>query len=178
MVGSLFGDQAATAFRGLWTDHVTAFFNYSRGLATERHRRPGTTRARSWSTFENQAWPTSSPRRRRDGCPATRPVQRSSARRPPHRAGRRLRGQRLRRGPTTLYREAYAHTFGLGHTLAATLLPPDQAAALDQPSWRLRSALDRLLGEHVALAVAALRAGATNSPDFPAAADALERQHP
>ena len=72
-----------------------------------------------------------------------------------------------------LYRESYAHTFDLGHTLAATLLPPDQAAALDQPSWRLRSALDRLLGEHVALAVGALRAGGTNSPDFPAAADAL-----
>jgi hypothetical protein len=72
-----------------------------------------------------------------------------------------------------LYRETYAHTFDLGHALAATLLPPDQAAALDQPSWRLRSALDRLLGEHVALAVGALRAGGTNSPDFPAAADAL-----
>ena len=61
-----------------------------------------------------------------------------------------------------LYRESYAHTFDVGHTLAATLLPPDQAAGLDQPSWRLRSALDRLLGEHVALAVAVLRAGGTN----------------
>src|SRR5690348_4342171 len=26
MVGSLFGDQAATTFRGLWTEHVTALF--------------------------------------------------------------------------------------------------------------------------------------------------------
>ena len=44
---------------------------------------------------------------------------------------------------------------------------------LEEPQWRLRSELGRLLGEHVALAVAALRAGATTSPDFPAAADAL-----
>ena len=73
------------------------------------------------------------------------------------------------------YRTAYSHAFGIGQTLAATLLPPDQAAKLDQPSWRLRSELDRLLGEHIALAVATLRAGATESPDFPAAAASLDK---
>ena len=73
------------------------------------------------------------------------------------------------------YRTAYSHAFGIGQTLAATLLPPDEAAKLDQPSWRLRSELDRLLGEHIALAVAALRAGATESPDFPAAATSLDQ---
>ena len=66
-----------------------------------------------------------------------------------------------------LYRETYAHTFDLGDALAVTLLPPDQAGALDQPSWRLRSALDRLLGEHVALAVGVLRAGGTNARTSP-----------
>jgi hypothetical protein len=74
-----------------------------------------------------------------------------------------------------LYRTAYSHAFGIGQALAATLLPPDQSAPLNQPSWRLRSELDRLLGEHVALAVATLRAGATNSPDFTASADALNK---
>jgi hypothetical protein len=68
-----------------------------------------------------------------------------------------------------LYRQGYTHTFGLGHALATTLLPADQAAVLTEPQWRVRSELGRLLGEHVALAVAALRAGAANSPDFAAA---------
>ena len=72
-----------------------------------------------------------------------------------------------------LYRQAYTHLFQAGHPLAAGLLGPDQAASLQEPSWRLRSELNRLLGEHVALAVPALRAGATNSPDFPQAAAAL-----
>jgi hypothetical protein len=71
------------------------------------------------------------------------------------------------------YRDGYRHTFEIGHTLATTLLPPDQAAQLDAPAWRLRSELTRLLGEHVGLALSALRAGATNSPDFPAAVQAL-----
>ena len=44
------------------------------------------------------------------------------------------------------------HTFGLGHALATTLLPADQAAVLAEPQWGLPSELGRLLGEHVALA--------------------------
>jgi len=72
------------------------------------------------------------------------------------------------------YRTAYSHAFGIGQTPAATLLPPEQSAPLSQPSWRLAER-DRLLGEHIALAVAALRAGATESPDFPAAAANLDK---
>ena len=43
----------------------------------------------------------------------------------------------------------------------------------DTPAWRLRSSLTQLLGEHVELVVGALRAGATDAPDFKAAADAV-----
>ena len=71
------------------------------------------------------------------------------------------------------YRAGYTHTFMLGHALASTLLPPDQAAVLNEPQWRLRSELGRLLGEHIALTVGTLRAGATNSPDFTDSASAL-----
>jgi hypothetical protein len=71
------------------------------------------------------------------------------------------------------YRAGYSHTFALGHALASTLLPPDQAAVLNEPQWRLRSELGRQLGEHVALTVGTLRAGATNSPDFTEASSAL-----
>ena len=34
VVKAMFGEQAATAFHGTWTDHTTAFYNYARSLAT------------------------------------------------------------------------------------------------------------------------------------------------
>jgi hypothetical protein len=172
MVGSLFGDQAATAFRGLWTDHVTALFNYSRGLATNDTAVRDDAKTQLVE-FENQlADFFSSASQGRLPRDAARAAVQTHVEHLTEQADAYAAKDYAR--SDALYRETYAHTFDLGHSLAATLLPPDQAAALDQPTWRLRSALDRLLGEHVALAVAALRAGGTNSPDFPAAADALD----
>jgi hypothetical protein len=72
-----------------------------------------------------------------------------------------------------LYRQSYAHRFGLGTALAGGLLGPDAAAALKAPQWRLQSELARLLGEHVALVVTAIRAGVADSDDFQAAAEML-----
>ena len=171
MVGSLFGDQAATAFRGLWTDHVTALFNYSRGLATNDAAVRDDAKAQL-VTFENGlADFFSSASQGRLPRAAARDAVQAHVDHLTQQADAYAAKDYAR--ADALYREGYAHTFDIGHTLAATLLPPDQAGALEQPTWRLRSALDRLLGEHVALAVGALRAGGTNSPDFPAAADAL-----
>jgi hypothetical protein len=171
VIGSLFGDQAASALRPMWANHVTALFNYARGVATND------TAVRDQAktqlvTFENGLADffssASQGRLPRDAArqAAQTHVEHLLAQADAYAAKDYARSD-------ALYRQSYAHTFDLGHTLAATLLPPDQATGLDQPSWRLRSALDRLLGEHVALAVGALRAGGTNSPDFPAAVDAL-----
>ena len=171
VVGSLFGDQAAGAFRGLWTNHVTALFNYSRGLATDDAAVRDDARTQLVA-FENDLADffsgASQGRLPRD---AARQAVQAHVEHLTEQADAYAAKDYAR--ADTLYRQGYAHTFDLGHSLAATLLPPDQAAALDEPSWRLRSALDRLLGEHVALAVGALRAGGTDSPDFPAAAEAL-----
>jgi hypothetical protein len=171
VVGSLFGDDAATAFRGLWTDHVTALFNYSRGLATNDTGVRDDAKAQLVD-FENKLadfFASASQGRLPDE--AARAAVQTHVEHLTEQADAYAAKDYAK--SDELYRETYAHTFDLGHTLAATLLPADQAATLEQPSWRLRSALDRLLGEHVALAVGALRAGGTNSPDFPAAADAL-----
>jgi hypothetical protein len=171
VVGSLFGDDAATAFRGLWTDHVTALFNYSRGLATNDTGVRDDAKAQLVD-FENKlADFFSSASQGRLSDAAARGAVQTHVEHLTEQADAYAAKDYAK--SDELYRETYAHTFDLGHTLAATLLPADQAATLEQPSWRLRSALDRLLGEHVALAVGALRAGGTNSPDFPAAADAL-----
>jgi hypothetical protein len=171
MIGSLFGDQAASTFRPLWADHVTALFNYSRGLATNDPAVRDQSKAQLVGFEDRLADFFSSASQGRLAAAAAHEAVRTHidhlvAQTDAYAAGDYAHAD-------ALYRESYAHTFDLGHTLAATLLPPDEAAGLEQPSWRLRSVLDRLLGEHVALAVAALRAGGTRSPDFPAAVDAL-----
>ena len=171
VVGSLFGEGAASTFRPRWGDHVTTFFNYARAQATGDAA--GRDRARAeLGAFESDLADFFS------GASQGR-LPRDAARAAVEQHVAHLLDQsdayaaRDYARSDALYRESYAHTFEIGHSLAATLLPPEQAAALDEPSWRLRSALDRLLGEHVALAVGALRAGGTSSPDTAAAVEAL-----
>jgi hypothetical protein len=72
-----------------------------------------------------------------------------------------------------IYRQGYTHSYAMGKTLVAALVTPGQAAVLNSPLWRLRSELSRLLGEHVVLVLAAVRAGVTNGPDFPASAQSV-----
>jgi hypothetical protein len=171
LVGALFGAPAADQFRTLWADHVSALFSYSRGLATD----DAATRDQARSDlvrFENgiaEFFSTASQGR------LPREAARSTVLTHVEHLVEQADAYAAKDYPraNALYREGYSHTFQLGHALATTLLPPEQAAALAEPQWRLRSELGRLLGEHVALAVGTLRAGATDSPDFPAAAAAL-----
>ena len=173
VVKAMFGDQAANAFRGTWNDHTTAFFNYARGLATNDPGVRADARAQlvkfesGLGDFFSAASQGRLPQAAARTTLATHVdhlLQQADA----------YAGHNYARA-ADLYRTAYSHAFGIGQALAATLLPPDQSAALDQPSWRLRSELERLLGEHVALAVATLRAGATESPDFTANGNALNK---
>ena len=71
------------------------------------------------------------------------------------------------------YTMAYEHGYEMGGALASTLLPKSLAAQLGQPQWRLRAALTDLLGEHVALVVAAMRAANGDAADFQALAKGL-----
>jgi hypothetical protein len=71
------------------------------------------------------------------------------------------------------YRAGYAHAFAAGKGIGTALLTPAEGAQLDTATWRLRSALTQLLGEHVELVIGALRSGATDAPDFTAAANAV-----
>ncbi len=66
------------------------------------------------------------------------------------------------------YVMAYEHGFAMGGALAGTLLPKSIASQLQQPSWALRAGMTNLLGEHVALVVAAMRAATGNAADFAA----------
>ena len=171
LIGSAFGGQAARTFTPLWSGHVTALFNYSRGLAAGD--RAVTARAAAAVTrFERDlaGFFVAASGGRLTRAAAVRAVTTHST----HlldQADRYAAGDHA--GSDRAYRAGFAHAFALGRALAGTLLPPDAARVLRTPGWRLRSALSRLLGEHAALAVAAMRAAATDAPDFRAAAASI-----
>ena len=67
-------------------------------------------------------------------------------------------------------REAYEHMFSAGTALAKASLPAKDAAGLDGPVAKLRSAFAMLLGEHMQLIIDAQRATFAGAAEFKAAA--------
>ena len=171
IVGALLGDQQATRFKGMWSDHVAALFNYARGLATEDAAVREDARTKLVGLESNIADFFSDASQGRLDRGAARTAMRVHVDHLTQQADAYAAGDYA--GANAAYRQSYLHTFQLGNTLASRLLPPDQAAELNASSWRLRSEMTRLLGEHVGLALSTLRAGATNNPDFSAALAAL-----
>ena len=171
VVATLGGEQRATQFQTLWGEHVTSLFNYSRGLATDDaavrdEARTALDRFRTdgaeFVAEASQGRLTREAVRTELGTHDDHLMQQADA----YAAGDYAQAN-------TLYREGYQHAYALGNTLAVNVLPPEQAAELNTPAWKLRSEMTRLLGEHVGLALGTLRAGATNAPDFPAMAESL-----
>jgi hypothetical protein len=172
IVQTAFGEQARRQFTPLWSGHVTALFNYSRGLAEKDPAVRAQARTAT-AAFERDVagffTAASQGRLPRAGAEAavTMHIDHLVRQADAYAVGDWARADRL-------YREGYSHAVGLGRTLAATLLPPAAARTLQEPIWRLRSELGRLLGEHVVLVVATTRAGVTDSPDFTAAAGSID----
>jgi hypothetical protein len=172
LVQALFGEQAKSQFTQLWAGHVTALFNYARGLAEQddavrTQANAAIVRFESnLATFFSVASQGRLPRSAAEAAVRTH-IAHLLDQAEAYAAKDYARSDRI-------YREAYTHGYGLGKVLAATLLPPTAAASLDTPTWRLRSELGRLLGEHVVLVVAATRAGVTNAADFATAAQTVD----
>jgi hypothetical protein len=171
LVAANFGSPAASQFRSVWTAHVGALFTYAQGLADHSNTVRDEAKA-NLDTFERDLSgffaDASQGRLNRDAARAAVLMHVDHL-------VRQADAYAARDYPTSdrIYDEGYQHTYGLGKTLAAALLPPDQARALDAPTWRLRSELGRLLAEHVVLVVDATRAGVTNAADFTAAAGTM-----
>ena len=171
LVGGAFGSQAATTFTPLWSNHVTALFNYARGLAdgdatVQSQAKVTITRfetdlAEFFVAAAQGRLPAPPP-----SAAVTAHIEHLVGQADAYAAEDWTRADQL-------YRQGFAHAFELGKSLAATLLPPEQAAVLGTPGWRLRSALTQLLGEHVELVVGAMRAGVTDAAGFRATAAAV-----
>jgi hypothetical protein len=166
-----FGAAVAQKFTPMWAGHVTALFNYARGLGANDQGAMAQAKVEA-NEYEDQLaqfFATQSEGRL--------PLAAAKAGVADHVAhlldqADQYAAKDYAKSDAT-YREGYAHAFTAGKGIAAALLPPNQVKALDQPTWRLRSALTQLLGEHVELVIGALRSGATDAPDFTAAATAV-----
>jgi hypothetical protein len=171
LLNALFGQDAANRFKSVWSSHVTALFDYARGVADNQASVKGDASTRLLGFERDLAGLFSGASQGRLPLAAaqtnvtmhvTQLLQQADA----YAAHDWATADRI-------YREAYAHTFAVGGALANALLPPDQTPALATPSFKLRSELGRLLGEHVVLMVASTRSGLLNTPDFAASGDAV-----
>ena len=192
--------QAANAAVGQNTDELAAGGRRrwaassrrpgSRRCGASTSRRCSTTRA-AWrrttppcATRPGPRWtasaptaPSSSPRRRGPADPGGGAHRAGHARRSPDAAGRRLRRGRLRAGQHALPRGLPARLRPRERRWPPTLLPPDQAAELNTPAWKLRSEMTRLLGEHVGLALGHAARRRHQRPGLPGDGRVAQRQH-
>jgi hypothetical protein len=169
LVGDLFGADAAKKIGPLWGDHVVALFGYAGGLADQDDAARAEAR-KKLTSFELEVGSFFA------GASGGR-LSKDAA----HRALLAHVDHLLAQAdayaaqdyPTAdrNYQEGYRHTYDLGGTLAAALLPAAEAARLRTPIWRLRSELGKLLAEHVVLVADVTRAAVTNAGDFTAAAE-------
>ncbi len=173
LIGSVLGADAAAPFARQWAAHVTHLYAYAEARRTGD--RAALARARQALTTAEQGL-------------AAFFVRASEGRlsRPAALQGVRMHVQELlvqadtyragdHRASAAAYHRGYEHSFALGGGIARALLPRD-AATLATPGWQLRANLTQVLGEHVALVVAAMRA-ASGAPasDFRALGGELNR---
>jgi hypothetical protein len=171
LFGAQLGTEAAQTFTPMWAGHVTGLFNYARGLGA--HDETEMARAKvEVNQYEGELAGFFSSRSQ--GKLTRAQAMAGVVDHVSHllQQADQYAAKDYAKSDAT-YREGYAHAYTGGKALATALITPAQAKALDTPAWRLRSALTQLLGEHVELVVAALRAGATDAPDFTAAAAAV-----
>jgi hypothetical protein len=171
LIGGMFGDAVGKAFAPVWTQHVVELFSYARGLAEQDDAVKAEARKKLIEY---------------EGVLASFFVAQSGGRLPKAAADQAVKmhvDHLLMQADAyaahdyatadRIYRESYEHTYDLGGTVAATLLPAKDAAALQAPVWRLRSQLGKLLAEHVVLVEDVTRAAVTNAPDVAAAGQSV-----
>lgn len=171
LVGRLFGDATARQFGPMWSGHVVAVVEYGGAVADQDDEARRRARARLVEDEHRLAdFFAGASRGRLPGDAARQAVGMHVEH---------LTSQAdayARRDYATAdrnYREGYAHAYDMGGTLADVLLPDADRTALRAPVWRLRSQLGKLLAEHAVLVENVTRAAVMNTPDFTAAAEAV-----
>jgi hypothetical protein len=167
LIGQLFGDATAKKFQPLWSQHIVELVAYASALADQDDAAKAQAHAKL-SQYEgvlaaffagaSQGRLPLSAARAAVAMHVEHLVQQADA----YAAKDYATSDRL-------YRECFEHTYDLGMALAGALLPVADTKTLQQPIWRLRSQLGRLLAEHAVLIEDVTRAAVSNTPDFTAA---------
>jgi hypothetical protein len=174
LVASLYGADAAGTFSQWWTAHVTHLFEYAE--ARQAGDAAGLQRARQQLVqAESQLGSFfAGASKGRLKSSAAKAAIRMHVDMLLAQADAYAKGDYA--AAATGYQQAFQHTYALGGTLAAALLPKKDVATLATPGLQLRSNLSEALGEHVALVIAAMRAASgNNTSDFKGLGGALNR---
>jgi hypothetical protein len=171
LVGELFGDAAAKMFGPMWSEHVVSVVDYGGAVASQDGE--ALTRAREQLvTYEVQLAQFFAGASRGRLSPAA-----AKAAVAMHVNHLTMQADAYAKGDYAtadrIYRQGYEHAYDMGGTLADALLPAGDRSALQAPVWRLRSQLGKLLAEHAVLVTDVTRAAVTRTPDFDAAARAI-----
>jgi len=171
LVGEMFGASTADKFGPMWSEHIVALFAYAGGLAAQDQKALADAREEITEYEEDLAnFFAAASHGRLSKAAAEEAVA-------AHVGHLTMQADAYAKhdyaAADALYRMGYQHTYDLGLALARALLPAKDVATLDQPVWRLRSQLGKLLAEHAVLVEDVTRAAVTNTPDFNASAQMI-----
>ncbi|MBU2664790.1 hypothetical protein KOI35_14910 [Actinoplanes bogorensis] len=171
LVGKLFGDATAAKFRPLWSEHVVMLFAYAGALADHDDTAKAKALAELTEYETRLAQFFSGASQGRLPMATALPlvvthIEHLTGQADAYAAGDYTKADEL-------FRMGFQHTYDLGLGLAKALLPPSDTAVLDEPVWRLRSQLGKLLAEHAVLIEDTTRAAVTRTPDFTASGQSM-----
>jgi hypothetical protein len=167
LVGQLFGDAAAKGFAPLWSGHIVLLVSYAGAIGDGDEAAQKKTRADLITAETKLATFFAGASQGRLPLPAAKGAVAAHVDHLTDQAD--AYATKDYEKADRLYRENFEHTYDLGGVLAGALLPPADAKVLQEPIWRLRSTLGKLLAEHAVLIEDVTRAAVSNSPDFTAA---------
>lgn len=173
LVDGLFGAAAGKQFAGLWAGHIRYLFAYADAQAA--HDADAAKAARTDLEKAEQELGSffASASQGRLPAPAAQGAVKAHIDHLLAQADAYAKGDYA--AAATAYQEGYQHGFEMGGALAAALLPKADADKLQDPQWKLRAALTDLLGDHVSLVVAAMRAVSGAQADFKALSTGLNQ---
>jgi hypothetical protein len=164
LVGQLFGDATATKFKPLWSQHIVELVAYAGAIGDDDAAAKEKSRGELIQDENDLAEFFSGAAKGRLPLPAAKAAVAVHVGHLTQQADAYAAKDYAK--ADKLYQEGFQHTYDMGGTLAGALLPTADATVLQEPIWRLRSTLGKLLAAHAVLIEDVTRAAVSNTADF------------
>ncbi|MPZ00724.1 MAG: copper amine oxidase [Actinophytocola sp.] len=169
----VYGDEGASKFNELWSDHIGFFVDYTTGLAEDDKQKQNKAKKRldqyrqDFGAFLEGATDGELPQNAVADLLQQHVNQLISQMEAYH--------DESYEEAASKSREAYAHMFATAKGLAGAIVSTQDGfkGSVEGQAVDLRSSLGQLLGEHAQLAMQAMRSGVSGEKDFEALAGAL-----